>query len=277
MTETRGAPAGQASIGQAREQAPGGQTGGQAGGHARAGQALEGQSSGGQGPAGQTAGGQAAVADASERTNGVLPRTGSVLIGLTGPTGCGKTTVAGWLAERGAAIVDADDLTREVMGKGTAAAEAVIAHFGERYRRPDGSLDRAALGRLVFGDPARLAELEAIVHPAIRLRILEEIRRIDGARPAAIVLEAIKLVEAGYAADCDEVWLVICDPEVQHARLLERGVDPVDAEQRRRAQAGSLPVWRRAATRVLRTDGSRQRVEALVDEAFREALGARDR
>ncbi len=203
---------------------------------------------------------------------GVLPRTRTRLIGLIGPTGCGKTTVAGWLAERGAAIVDADELTRDVMGRGTDTAEKVIGHFGETYRLPDGSLDRAVLGRLVFGDPARLAELESIVHPAIQLRIAEAVRERDAANPAAIVLEAIKLVEAGYAASCDEVWLIVCDPEVQLARLLERGVEPIDAQQRRRAQEASLPLWRRAATRVLRTDGSRDHVERLVDAAFREAL-----
>lgn len=204
-----------------------------------------------------------------------LPRTRATVIGLIGPTGCGKTTVAGWLAERGAAILDADELSHDVMAPGTETTEEVIAAFGERYRRTDGTLDRAALGRLVFGDPARLRELEAIVHPAVRRRVVQRILAIDEAHPAAIVVEAIKLVEAGYASGCDEVWFVVCDPAIQLERLVQRGTDPVDAEQRRRAQEGSLPLWRRSATRTIRTDGSREQVESLVDAAFREALATR--
>lgn len=204
-----------------------------------------------------------------------LPRPRAVLIGLVGPSGCGKTTVARRLAARGAAVIDADELTREVMASGSDVAEAVIAHFGETFRRPDGSLDRTGLGRLVFADAARLVELEAIVHPGVRRRIVAAVREADAARPDAIVLEAIKLVEAGYATSCDEVWLVTCTEDTQLARLAGRGVDEVDARQRQRAQRGLAPTWRRAATRVLRTDGSLAAVEAAVDAALAEALGRR--
>lgn len=201
-----------------------------------------------------------------------LPRTRAVQIGLIGPIGCGKTTVAGWLAGRGAAVVDADALTREVMAPGTDVAEAVIDHFGERFRTAGGALDRAALGRHVFADASALAELEAIVHPAIRERLEAAVLEADATGAPMIVLEAIKLVEAGYARTCDEVWLVTCSPERQLERLLGRGTEPRDAEQRRQAQAASAGLWRRAAKRTLRTDGSREDVERAVAVAFEEAL-----
>ncbi len=205
------------------------------------------------------------------------PRRGTLgtrvpLIGLIGPIGCGKSTVAGWLAARGAAVIDADVLTREIMAPGTPIADAIVARFGAQYRRLDGSLDRAALGRLVFADPVRLGELESIVHPAVADLLEASIRAADSRGPAAIVLEAIKLVEAGHAPWCDEVWLVICDPETQLARLTGRGMDEPDASQRMVAQAVSLASWRAAATRTIRTDGPRDAVERAVEAALQEAL-----
>ena len=209
-----------------------------------------------------------------ERRRGSLG-TRAPLIGLIGPIGCGKSTAAGWLAERGAAVVDADELTRELMSPGTPVTESILARFGGEYCRPDGSLDRAALGRLVFADPARLAELESIVHPAVARLEKEAIRAADARHPAAIVLEAIKLVDAGHAPWCDEVWLVVCGPDAQLARLIGRGMDESDARQRIAAQAGSVASWRAAATRTIRTDGPRDAVERAVHEALDAALRSR--
>jgi dephospho-CoA kinase len=194
------------------------------------------------------------------------------LIGLIGPIGAGKSTVAGFLAERGAAVIDADQLTRDLMSPGTPVTESIVARFGESYRRLDGSLDRAALGRLVFSDPGRLAELEAIVHPAVEQLERDVIRVADAGRPTVIVLEAIKLVEAGHARWCDEVWLVVCDPEIQFDRLADRGMAEADARQRIAAQVSSLPVWRAAATRTIRTDGSLPDVSLAVNAALDDML-----
>ena len=116
-------------------------------------------------------------------------------IGITGPIGCGKSAVAGWLGELGATVIDADELARESTAPGEPALDAVFDRFGERYRREDGSLDRAALGRLVFSDAAALADLEAIVHPAVRSRIEIAIAAAEAAGAPAIAVEAIKLVE----------------------------------------------------------------------------------
>jgi dephospho-CoA kinase len=194
--------------------------------------------------------------------------TNAPLIGLIGPIGSGKSTVAGWLTDRGAVVVDADLLTRSLMTPGTPVTEAIVNHFGEKFRHRDGSLDRGKLGRLVFADPVLLAELEAIVHPAIGGVLEASIRAADMSRPRAIVLEAIKLVEAGHAPWCDEVWLVNCSQATQLARLVGRGMSMKDARQRIAAQAASLPLWRESATRVIDSDGSRAEVEAAVDAAL---------
>jgi dephospho-CoA kinase len=201
--------------------------------------------------------------------------TRAPLIGLIGPIGCGKSTVAGCLADRGAAVIDADRLTRDLMAPGAPVTASIVARFGDAYRRADGSLDRTALGRLVFSDQERLAELESIVHPAVAKLERDAIRDADAARPTAIALEAIKLVEAGHAQWCDEVWLVLCEPEAQLARLTGRGMNESDARQRIAAQLASMPLWRGAANRMIRTDGSLEDVALAVDAAFDDLLANR--
>ena len=97
----------------------------------------------------------------------------TIRIGVTGPIGCGKSQVGHWLAERGARVVDADRVAREVTAPGTPVHAAILRRFGASVTAADGTVDRAALGRVVFADPAALRDLEALVHPAVRPRILE--------------------------------------------------------------------------------------------------------
>jgi dephospho-CoA kinase len=198
----------------------------------------------------------------------------TVCIGLTGPIGCGKSTVAGWLAERGAIVVDADSVAREVTNQ-REVVDAIVARFGDAVLAEDGSLDRAALGAIVFADPAALRSLEGIVHPAVRPVILAAIAEAESAGAVAVVVEAIKLVEGGLAELCDEVWLVTCDPAVQRDRVIVRGADPDDADRRIGAQAGLLPRVRPVVTREIDTSGSLDAARAAVDAAWRQVPGGR--
>ncbi|MDY6877910.1 MAG: dephospho-CoA kinase [Chloroflexota bacterium] len=158
-----------------------------------------------------------------------------LLIGLTGNIGTGKSTVARMLAELGAKVIDADTVAHEVMRAGTSAHTQITTTFGPKVLAPNGEIDRAWLGARVFADPAALARLEAIVHPAT----IEMIRhRIATSQASVIVIEAIKLVESGLADSCDSIWVTTCQPEQQVYRIMDsRNFGRAEAEQRVRAQA----------------------------------------
>jgi dephospho-CoA kinase len=193
----------------------------------------------------------------------------TIRIGITGPIGCGKSVVAGMLAEHGAVVIDADHVVREVY-EDAAVREAVVDRFGPDVRMPDGSIDRRALARIVFDDAGALRDLEAIVHPAVRPRILAGIDSADTARAPAVVVEAIKLVETGLAGLCDEVWLVTCDPPIQRGRLRERGVPEDDADRRIAAQRRLRDRVEPVATRRIDTSGSLHDTRTHVAAAWSE-------
>jgi dephospho-CoA kinase len=198
----------------------------------------------------------------------------AVRIGITGPIGCGKSQVARWLADLGAAVIDADNVARTVTAPGEPAHDAVVRQFGPAVTAPDGTLDRAALARVVFADPDRLRELEAIVHPAVRPRILAAVAGADAAGAPAVAIEAIKLVEGGLASLCDEVWLVTCDAGSQRERILARGTAPDDADRRIAAQAGLAGRPAPDATRVIDTSGDAAGTRETVEALFRAALSS---
>ncbi len=201
------------------------------------------------------------------------PGEAPVVIGLTGPIGCGKSTVAAMLGELGGVVIDADDLARDATGPGQPTLAAIQARFGEAVIRPPGVLDRAALAAIVFSDPAALRELEAIVHPAVR-RLVEA--RLDQARREGdpfVAVEAIKLVEGGLAGRCDEVWLIDCPPEAQRARLAERGMSAEDIERRLASQGADLAErLAPSADRVIDTAGSLESVRECVQDALADVL-----
>jgi dephospho-CoA kinase len=201
------------------------------------------------------------------------PRT--VRIGITGPIGCGKSQVARWLGELGVRVIDADQVARDVTAPGTGVHATILRRFGPAVAGPDGNVDRAALGRLVFSDATALRDLEGIVHPATRPAILRAIEAAERAGAPAVALEAITRVEGGLAALCDHVWLVTCNEAAQRERLLERGTAPDVAAQRMAAQSGLSERLRPAATWVLDTDDPAADTRARVVAALGEALAGR--
>ncbi|MEX1295778.1 MAG: dephospho-CoA kinase [Candidatus Limnocylindrales bacterium] len=200
----------------------------------------------------------------------------TLIIGLTGPIGCGKSTVGSWLGELGGAVIDADALAREVTAPGQPALRAIRERFGDEVFEASGALDRAALGAVVFSDPAALRDLEAIVHPGVRTLVEQRLERATREADPFAVIEAIKLVEGGLAERCDEVWLIECAPDVQRERLLGRGMDGADVERRLGTQGPDLAErLAEHATRRIDTSGTREDVRERVEDALADVLAPR--
>ena len=162
------------------------------------------------------------------------------LIALTGGIASGKSTVAGRLAEHGAVIVDADAIVREVQQPGSPVLVALAEAFGEGMLRPDGSLDRAALGGHVFGHPDRVARLNAIVHPAVGEQSKRRFAEAFAADPDAVVVYDVPLLAEARADDPWDLVVVAHAPaDVREARMIElRGMTATDARARIASQAG---------------------------------------
>jgi dephospho-CoA kinase len=139
------------------------------------------------------------------------------LIGLTGNIATGKSAVLDMLRRLGARVIDADALVHHLMAKGTPVWQAILDEFGEGILGPEGEIDRGKLGAIVFADAEALKKLEAIVHPAVTARVDELIRQ---ATEPVVVVEAIKLIEAGWHRTYDALWVVTCPREQQLERLM---------------------------------------------------------
>lgn len=160
------------------------------------------------------------------------------VIGLTGGIAAGKSAVAARLAELGAVVIDADRLAREVVEPGTPGLAAVAHRFGDAVLAPDGSLDRARLGSIVFADDSARRDLNAIVHPAVQRRYDELVAEAFARDPEAIVVYDVPLLaEARAASDFSLVIVVDAPPEVRLERLVSlRGMDRSEARARIEAQ-----------------------------------------
>jgi dephospho-CoA kinase len=188
-----------------------------------------------------------------------------LLIGLTGPIGCGKSTVGRMLAELGGTVIDADVLARRATEAGRSTLPAIRERFGDGVFDEHGNLDRAAMARIVFQDALALADDAPFV-----------------------VIEAIKLVEGGLAQRCNEVWLVECQPVTQRSRLVGRGDSEADAARRIETQgpdltdrlAAQLAEGRGEATeptvRRLSTDATLEELTERVEDLLAEALLSED-
>lgn len=192
--------------------------------------------------------------------------TPKVVIGLTGNIGVGKSTVMALLAELGAAGIDADKVAHEVMAPGQPAYDQIVARFGPQIAPDGGPIDRLRLGQIVFSDPAALADLEAIVHPAV-FQVIQ--RRVAEAAAPVVVIEAIKLLEAGLSRQlCQQVWVVTAPRAQQIQRLMRtRGLSEADAALRIDAQPPQSAKVAQADV-VIENDGSLDEVRAQVEQAW---------
>ena len=190
-----------------------------------------------------------------------------ILIGLTGNIATGKSTVAHALRDLGATVIDADQAARVVVAKGRPALGAIVKSFGAAILQADGELNRAALGKVVFNDAARLHQLEAIVHPAVRVEMERQLAVLPA--DSVAVIEVIKLFESGWADRCDEVWVTHCTPEEQVARLIgSRGMSEADARARVAAQNPQADKLARADV-VIDTSGTHEVTRAQVAREWR--------
>ncbi|MCA0351587.1 MAG: dephospho-CoA kinase [Chloroflexi bacterium] len=192
-------------------------------------------------------------------------------IGLTGNIACGKSTVVAMLHELGAAVCDADAVVHQVQAPDGSAYTPIVEAFGlgilqnQTFGQP---INRQALGQIVFADQAQLRRLEALVHPIVRQTIMAwlEAQRQNNAQ--VVVIDAIKLIESGYPALCDAVWVVTTDPAIQLARLIEtRGMSEAEALLRINAQNSQADKIAHADV-VIDNSGSLAETRRQVEQAF---------
>jgi dephospho-CoA kinase len=160
--------------------------------------------------------------------------SGPYLIGLTGNIATGKSTVASILAEFGATVIDADKVVHQIMRRGNELFDQIVGVFGPGIVGKEGEIHRRRLGNIVFDNPAQLRRLEELLHPATRIEVRKRIAR---AETSVVVVEAIKLIEAGWHKTCQALWVTTCPPAQQIDRLLrQRSLSYAEAEQRVTAQ-----------------------------------------
>lgn len=196
------------------------------------------------------------------------------LVGLTGGIAAGKSTVCQRLAERGAELIDADAVAREVVMPNTPAYTKIVEHFGSEVLDDDGFIDRPALGRVVFAQPSKRALLNELTHPPIFASIAEQLEVLQ-AFDGVVVLDVPLLVESGSTRSYDAVVVVAARPEVQLERLVsQRGMSEDDARARMASQA-ALEERLEVADHVLWNEGTllelREKTDALMDILLRAA------
>ena len=188
------------------------------------------------------------------------------ILGLTGGIGSGKSMVAQMFAQLGAAVVDADQLARDVVEPGQPALQEIAASFGPEVLLPDGRLDRPRLAGIIFADPAERAKLDAITHPRIRARMDEEIEaRRSG--PGVLLVDIPLLYENDRVNTVEKVIVVWVDPPTQLRRLSQRGGLSAEAARQRISAQMPLDAKRARADHVIdnsgRLEDTRRQVEAI--------------
>ena len=202
----------------------------------------------------------------TERAEG-RDRSRPFVLGVTGNIACGKSTVLRLLSELGAVPIDADVVYHDLIVPGAPLWHELRDRFGDGILAQDGRIDRRALGAMVFADPGALSDLDRLTHPAVNAEIRRRIARLTS---PVVAVDAVKLVESGFDADCDRVWLVTCDPAQQVDRLIERnGLSREQALLRVNAQP-PIDAKRERADLVIDNSGSPEATADLVRAAWGE-------
>lgn len=190
------------------------------------------------------------------------------IIGLTGGIATGKSSVARIMEALGGVIVDADQLAREAVWPGEPAYRSIVAEFGEEIVNPDRTLNRKALGKIVFADPTARRRLERITHPAIALLAEQRLDALRKAGTQVVFYMAPLLIEAGVTSRVDEIWVVYADRETQVARLMLRdGIGREEALQRLAAQM-PMEEKRTYGKVVIDNSGSPEETERQVKDVW---------
>jgi dephospho-CoA kinase len=201
------------------------------------------------------------------------------VIGLTGGIASGKSTVSEMLAGLGAAIIDADILSREVTMPGSEGLRRIREAFGDEVIAPNGNLDRRRLGRIIFHDTAARQRLNSIIHPLVIERTEQELRRVQeearkSGKVAVAVVDAPLLFEAGVDSICDEVWVVAVTRKTQAERLIKREGYALDEALSRIEAQMPLAEKEKRATHIIDNEGTpdqtRERVLQLWERLFRD-------
>jgi len=191
-------------------------------------------------------------------------------IGLTGGIASGKSTIAKMLIERGALLVDADQVAREVVLPGEPALEAIASTFGQAVLEEDGSLNRKALGEIVFRDKASLAKLEAITHPAIRSRMQQRIHTYTEQFPERLIVADVPLLyETGQQNLYDGIMVVYVPAEIQKTRLMERNHLSGEEASRRIALQMDIEQKKKNADWVIDNSGTLAKTERQLDDFWK--------
>jgi len=193
-------------------------------------------------------------------------------VGLTGGLSCGKSTVARLFAERGAAVIQADSIARELTRPGNSVYDQVVKQFGREILESDGSIDRAKLADLAFAG-GRIAELNGIVHPAVRTRVLGKVVELEQLfRAGILIVDAALMVESGFYRMFDKIVVVACNEALQMARIITRdGLTPKEARAR---IASQMPVAEKlkVAHYTIDTSGTLRQTREQAEAVFSDLL-----
>jgi dephospho-CoA kinase len=190
------------------------------------------------------------------------------IIGLTGNIGSGKSQVASFLVESGAAYIDADKVTHEVYDPGTPGWQELIETFGKGILTPEGTIDRKKVSRIVFKNAEAIAKLNKILHPKIRAEIESRLKQLQEQGKKAAVVEAILLVEAGWMDMVDELWLITASRGITLERLKKRGLTESEALARLASQTPPEKLKSHARV-VISNDGSLEDLRTRVEEQWK--------